>query len=140
MSVSSVSGNPQALVSQFMNGLGKVAETPQAKAAGELLGQLLDSAFEGPPSPLSSQQMNQRFASPLQQFAGQLQALGVNAGTVGEVLNSLNKLLKQKGERGLRRFKGTKGAPESLTKAADLMSSLLRAAEDARQSHRSFNG
>jgi len=99
----------------------------------ELLGQLLDSAFEGPPSPLSSQQMNQRFASPLQQFAGQLQALGVNAGTVGEVLNSLNKLLKQKGERGLKRFKGAKGAQQSLSKAADLMSSLLRAAEDARQ-------
>lgn len=144
MSFNVTGKSPQAVVSQWMGKLGDVAGTEAGRAAGELLGQILGSAFvaEGrSPEPLGMR-LDQRFPSPMQQFGQKLGALGVSAQTVGEVMNALSKLLS--GRRGLKNVKrlprpGAEAAREAADldaaqEAADLIDTLLRAAEDARNS------
>lgn len=140
MTVTASSTPTQAIVQQWMKQLDEVAGTPVGKAAGELLQQILGSAFQANAQAMNPANINQRFSSPILQFTGKLKSLGVAEQTVGEVLNALSKLVESSGLPGLAEA-AAPGGPvadspqaESLQKAADLMNSLAAAAEDARQS------
>ncbi len=127
----------QQLVGQASRQIAQVAGTAVGQQAGQILNDVAQSLFEG----TSGAQTADRVPPALERLSQQLRALGIDAATVGEVLNALNRLLGK--TRQMRREKTLKtalkknsglmsaedearlqDAIDSQAEAADLMSSL----------------
>ena len=131
----------QQLVSQASRQIAQVAGTAVGQQAGQILNEVTQSLFE---TGAVQGKIADRIPNALEHLQTQLKALGVDAATVGEVLNQLNQMLGK--DRRMRREKTLKAALkkqggllspkdeaalqdaiDSQAEAADLMSSLAEA-------------
>lgn len=130
----------QQLVGQASRQIAQVAGTAAGQQAAQVLNEVTQSLFEG----TSGTKVADRVPAAMERLSSQLRALGIDATTVGEVLNALNQYLGK--NRQMRREKTLKSALkknsgllskedearlqdaiDSQADAADLMSSLSEA-------------
>jgi hypothetical protein len=137
----------QQLVGQASRQIAQVAGTAVGQQAGQILNDVAQSLFEG----TSGAQTADRLPSALERLSQGLRGLGIDAATVGEVLNALNQLLgktrRMRQEKTLKTaLKKNSGllsaedearlqdAIDSQAEAADLLSSLSDAQASANKS------